>query len=93
MWIDCEGTEIMVTQTIMVDSHLINVTMPACPGDEVHKDPVNLKDSLLARRSSIFLEKRGLCVDNAQKRAAEAVSASPSECTNPSICQCGQACQ
>lgn len=82
----------MATQTIMVDSHLINVTMPACPGEEVPKDPVDLKDSLLARRSSVYLQKRGLFVDNVQKRAAEAVSASPSECTNPSICQCGQAC-
>lgn len=85
----------------MMDKHLINVTMPACPSYKPPAKPVHVQDSLLARHSSIYLKKQGM-VGDLQTHPADAAKANssvdalmgkPSDCTNPKLCQCGQTCQ
>lgn len=86
----CAGQEVMVTEALRIGQDLVNITMPACRGSLPNLSPVDPAESLFARHQveARELAKRSLAPDTS------AVSAtSPSECINPSICQCGQACE
>ncbi|KAI0785689.1 hypothetical protein C8Q75DRAFT_809282 [Abortiporus biennis] len=76
----CVGEAIPFTQLVKVSEHIVNITVDACPGAPVTSTPIELKDSLLAAFSPH------------QKRDVLDARASPSECSNPSICHCGEGC-
>jgi len=84
---ECPGQEILVTETLRVGTDLVNLTVPGCPGFVPKPYPIDPTESLLARRSaSSRLARRE---NELEERSA---SVSPSECSDPSICQCGVSC-
>jgi len=101
---NCAGSEqVPVTEALRVGGHVVNVTIPGCIDFVPKLHPIDLSDSLLARRSFAALQRRNIESANlpVERRDIEsvkppiktrAVKASPSECTNPNICQCGVAC-
>lgn len=84
---DCVGQEILVTESVKIEQHVVNITVPACPGFVPRSRAVDIKESLFGRH---VLQTRSAA--NFELRETEAPKASPSECTNPSICACGQTC-
>lgn len=83
----CFGQEVMVTESVMVERHVVNITVPACPNYVPRDNAVDIKESLLGRhviqtRNAAYLERKDTATS----------STSPSECLNPSICQCGSPC-
>lgn len=85
----CAGQEVTITETLRVDQDIVNITMPACPGFTPKSHPVDPSESLLAchQAGARELVKRSLAI------TSDVSATSPSECVNPSICQCGQACK
>ncbi|EMD31772.1 hypothetical protein CERSUDRAFT_77862 [Gelatoporia subvermispora B] len=79
----CE-TQISITEAVRVGEHVINVTAPACVDYIPSQEPVHITESILARRSPSALDKR---------TELHARQGSPSECSGPTICECGTPCQ
>lgn len=83
----CAGRAVMVTEVARVGEDVVNITAPACPGYAPSPHPIDISQTILARHVNDAREA------SLTKRANLSVaSTSPSECINPSICQCGQAC-
>jgi len=87
---DCPGQEVLVTETLRVGHQVVNVSVPGCPGSVRSSHPIDPAESFLARRSvSSGLLRRSSLEDGVEKRSA---LASPTECGNAAICQCGISC-
>jgi len=80
---NCPGQEVMVTEAIRVGENVFNMTLPACPGFVPKEHAIHPKDSLIAKRSTHYIQSRSTVVP---------ASTSPSECIQPGICQCGVSC-
>ena len=76
-----------MTEAVQVEGHVVNITVPNCPGFVPRSNPVDIKESLLGRH---VLQTRDAA--NLERRDTATSNASPSECAIPSICECGTPC-
>jgi len=83
----CE-TQISITEAVRVGEQIINVTAPACADYVPSNEPVHITQSILARRAPLgALERRHAQADKLLARQGSA-----SECSGPTICECGTPC-
>jgi len=85
---DCPGQEVMITESLRIEQHVVNVTIPGCAGYRPNQNAIDPKESLFAKRSAYFHELDA----RADKVVTPAPAGNPAECLNPSICQCGITC-
>ncbi|OCH84522.1 hypothetical protein OBBRIDRAFT_839640 [Obba rivulosa] len=83
----CE-TQIVVTEAVKIGQHIINITAPACPGYIPSSEPVHITSSILAPRAPNIPYSRAPSADGLYTRQG-----SSSECSGPTICECGTPCQ